>query len=549
MKRRFFCGLLCLLAVMIAAASLPVSADNSRDAVGESESLADGIAAFKNQTEDLQSWIDGGLSDGAGQTSEWYIIALSQSGTYDFSRYSAALSEYVAGNEIYSAATRQKLALAFLATGKKDGYVLEVMEDSIGKQGIMSYVFGLHLLNNGLECSAGTADSVKEKLLSLRLADGGWALTGSVSDVDVTAMTVQALAPYYASDGEVKTAVDGALDLLSARQLDSGDFQNYGKPNAESTAQVLLALSELGIDGLTDERFIKNGKNLLDGIKKYRLQDGSFCHEEGGSFNESATAQVYFSSVAYVRMMNGKGAFYILDNRNGIKESPKDNGSDSDIVSQPKESGNPGPDAESVGTDLKAEDGKPNRKLWVSVGVIVVAVIVCLVLFAAKKRNYKNFILVLIAAALIIVFVFTADFRSAEDYYNGSGVSKENTVGTVTLEIRCDTVAGKSDSSYIPDNGTVLEKSSFEIREGDTVYHILTEAARKHNIQLDAAGGEKMAYVAGINYLYELQFGDLSGWVYRVNGESPSAGCSEYKLKDGDEIVWYYTCESGNDIP
>ena len=57
-----------------------------------------------------------------------------------------------------------------------------------------------------------------------------------------------------------------------------------------------------------------------------------------------------------------------------------------------------------------------------------------------------------------------------------------------------------------------------------------------------------MAYIAGINYLYEFDFGELSGWTYRVNGEVPSVGCDKYELKDGDKVEWIYTCELGKDI-
>ena len=61
-------------------------------------------------------------------------------------------------------------------------------------------------------------------------------------------------------------------------QLDTGDFASWGTENVESTDQVVVALCCLGIDPLKDERFIKNGKTLLDGILKYRMSDGGFVH-------------------------------------------------------------------------------------------------------------------------------------------------------------------------------------------------------------------------------------------------------------------------------
>ena len=122
----------------------------------------------------------------------------------------------------------------------------------------------------------------------------------------------------------------------------------------------------------------------------------------------------------------------------------------------------------------------------------------------------------------------------------------------MTLEIRCDTIVGKSDSEYIPENGTILETTDFEIEDGDTVFDILTEAAQTYGIQMENKGStgsaHGMVYIAGINYIYEFDFGDLSGWVYHVNGITPSRNCGEYVLSDGDEIQWLYTCELGRDL-
>jgi hypothetical protein len=55
-------------------------------------------------------------------------------------------------------------------------------------------------------------------------------------------------------------------------------------------------------------------------------------------------------------------------------------------------------------------------------------------------------------------------------------------------------------------------------------------------------------YIEGINYLYEFDAGEQSGWMYRVNGAFPNYGCSDYILEDGDSIVWAYTCDMGRDL-
>ena len=98
----------------------------------------------------------------------------------------------------------------------------------------------------------------------------------------------------------------------------------------------------------------------------------------------------------------------------------------------------------------------------------------------------------------------------------------------------------------------ILAPTAFDIEAGDTVFDILTEAAQTYGIQVEntgsSGGAHGMVYIAGINYIYEFDFGDLSGWVYHVNGITPSRNCGEYVLSDGDRIEWLYTCEIGHDL-
>jgi hypothetical protein len=120
------------------------------------------------------------------------------------------------------------------------------------------------------------------------------------------------------------------------------------------------------------------------------------------------------------------------------------------------------------------------------------------------------------------------------------------------MTIRCDTLIGKADPERIPKDGEIMPVTSYEIEEGDTVYDILIEAVKEYGIQAENRGSSSnahgMIYIAGINYLYEQQFGELSGWIYHVNGVAPSCGCGDYILKDGDVIEWHYTCDLGRDL-
>ena len=545
-RNKILAFLLCFFVI----GALPISADSAQ--VGrQAQDIIDGIIACKlkdAQAQNLQQWIDSSLSDGIGMSAEWYVISISQSGSYDFSSYETALTDYLSKNTVRSASTRQKYALALLAVGSRDAYIYSVMQSSIGEQGIMSYIYGLHLLNNGCSGSKVSETDVKAKLLELQLSDGGWAVSGTTGDVDVTAMALQALAPHCKNDENIKSAVDRALSMLSARQLDTGDYSSYGEPNAESTAQVITALSALGIDSEGDSRFQKNENTPFDGILKYRLADGSFSHKEGEASNENATAQVLYSMTAYKRMTEGKSGLYIFD---ACATSDDETEGESVADTSQGKNNTPAVDGTVDTADGAADDGSNavgGYKLWACLGISAFSAVTAVLLVIFKKAHKKNIAVLLAVTAVAVCTVIFTDIKSAEDYYSSQEGSKENIVGTVTLSIRCDTVVGKSDSEYIPADGVILKTSEFDIDSDDTVYDIMTEAVRKYGLHMESSGTDGMIYICGINYLYEFDYGDLSGWTYHINGKEMSVGCDSYILSDGDEIEWQYTCELGQDL-
>lgn len=320
-----------LTALVILALSAPVfSLNTAAYTVADAQNAADGILAYKENQAGVstaQDFINTYLTDKAGTDAEWYVLGLSQSGDYDFSSYESALLQYIDTNDIYSATSRQKYALTLICANSSSRFISDTLNNSIGELGVMSYIYGLHLLNNGYQSSYHTAESVISDLLSLRTFDGGWAVMGSRADTDVTAMALCALAPYYHRYSDVDDAVDTALSWLSSTQKDDGGYYGFGGENCESTAQVLTALSCLGIDANTDPRFLKNGCSVLDGMTRYRLSDGSFCHTKGSATNESATVQAYYSLIAYLRAVRGQGSLYLIDRRNlDDVKPPRDNG-------------------------------------------------------------------------------------------------------------------------------------------------------------------------------------------------------------------------------
>ncbi|MBR4097222.1 MAG: DUF4430 domain-containing protein [Oscillospiraceae bacterium] len=515
MKSKISAVISCLLAVFLL--SLTVHAEQG----AVSEIITYNLS--ESGAETIQEWIDTTLAENAGTSSEWYAIALSKSDEYDFTAYKDALEAYVESNDIRSATSRQKYSLALLAVRSNSDYIAETMENSVGEQGLMSYVYGLHMLNNGCTSAVHTAESVTEQILSMQLSDGGWAVMGEYGDPDATAMAIQSLAPYYSENEAVKSAVDNAVQFLSDKQLDNGGYKSMGKEASESVSQVIIALSAIEIDIEADSRFIKNGNTLFTALEQFRLADGSYCHEIGGVQNHIATVQAFMAYVAYE-----KGNLFV------IERSDNPTAETTVGVTERVE--------EITITEADNIDGdKMPYKPIACIIIAVIAVMVCVVLILLKKNNKNNFIAVAVIAAVGVAIVLFTDFSTAEDYY-GAASAKTNPVGTVTLEIRCDTVAGQED--YIPQSGVILAETEYAFEAGETVYDILVEACRENNIQIEFTG----SYISGMNYIYEFDFGELSGWMYFVNGGEASVGCDSYRLSDGDRIEWIYSLEMGNDL-
>lgn len=153
-----------------------------------------------------------------------------------------------------------------------------------------------------------------QAVLAQQNEDGSWrasADTKPVGDVDMTAMALQALAPYYKDGGNetVNTAVEKALNWLS------GKYRS-GYDSSESCAQVVIALSALNLDANTEARFTKTveGKTLsvLGNLLQYRVaENGGFKHQFADkAVNEMATEQALCAMAAYARFTEKANALY-----------------------------------------------------------------------------------------------------------------------------------------------------------------------------------------------------------------------------------------------
>lgn len=197
-----------------------------------------------------------------------------------------------------------------LLTALQDKDIMKVTDTS--KTDINGLVMGLLALNS----RNYTSDTswLVQAVLEQQNKDGSWrasADTKPVGDVDMTAMALQALAPYHKDGGNetVNTAVEKALNWLS------GKYRS-GYDSSESCAQVVIALSALNLDANTDARFTKTveGKTLsvLGNLLQYRVaENGGFKHQFADkAVNEMATEQALCAMAAYARFTEKANALY-----------------------------------------------------------------------------------------------------------------------------------------------------------------------------------------------------------------------------------------------
>ena len=304
----------------------------------------------------------------AGTTpGDWYPIGLGRLGVQDNQAgYLAVINDNVqkryettAKLDKAKATEWHRISLAVLASGGNPRRMgengdIDLIADGtynrvdakgnglLGKQGINGFIWGLIALDSMQyevpENAYYSRDDIILNILNRQLADGGWALTGNVSDPDITAMAIQSLAPYYNSEKEytyenkkiqsdgtqitkkVRGVVDEGVFWLSSVQNEDGGYSSWGTENCESVVQVAVALCSLGIDIFSDSRFIKDGNTIYDAILSYQNADGGFLHSKTydpenptslpDKSNTMASEQTLYGMVAIHRYQNGMRRLY-----------------------------------------------------------------------------------------------------------------------------------------------------------------------------------------------------------------------------------------------
>lgn len=122
---------------------------------------------------------------------------------------------------------------------------------------------------------------------------------------------------------------------------------------------------------------------------------------------------------------------------------------------------------------------------------------------------------------------------------------------TVTIEVTCKNALsyistaqnGEELNLNLPKSGYIIEKESITLKKGATVFDALSSVCSSNGVSLKH---QNKAYIQSIGGLAEMDCGRSSGWMYRVNGETPMKGASKYTLSDGDRIEWYYVTSSSD---
>lgn len=376
MKKKFLgigVAVMLIVAIVCAVAILPLNRLSgtayAATAYSDIEKVAQGIIDWKKSdvgSAKNEYLINDAFLRYAGTTpGDWYPIGLGRLGVEDNqSGYLATIADavskrYATENKLDKAKATEwhRISLAILACGGNprkagnDGNIDLIADGTydrtdsdgngiLGKQGINGFIWGLITLDSMYYAVPShahyTRDDIILNILNRELDGGGWALGGNVADPDITAMAIQALAPYYNSEKEysyinknisetaqtskVREAVDRALEKLSELQQADGGYVSWGSANSESAVQIAVALCSLGRSIFDDADFVCDGKTLWDGIIKYRNSDGGFLHSFEydadnptslpDKSNTMASEQALYGMAAIMRLMKGQRRLY-----------------------------------------------------------------------------------------------------------------------------------------------------------------------------------------------------------------------------------------------
>jgi len=313
MRRRIMGGLAALLLGITAMLGGWTQQASAAQEVQQPRASGPSPAEIDDVLQSLQA-----LHARAETLSDWVALALARGGKPATSRYAAVIEQTAVPENFRRVTDYARMALAVSAhgwdarkvgPGKIDLLAQIARSENMTAQGPNGPAYALLALDAGGYASGPqdrwTRSALIRWLLDQRGEAGGWSLAAGQSEVDVTGIVLTALAPYQDLP-DVRAAIDGALAWLSSVQNEHGGFGSYGMPEtSESAVQVIIALTALGIDPASDERFIKNGRSVLERLLSFRQPDGSFAHVPGGKPDALATMYALLGMTAVDLFQDG----------------------------------------------------------------------------------------------------------------------------------------------------------------------------------------------------------------------------------------------------
>ena len=354
-------------------------------------------------------------------------------------------------------------------------------------------------------------DSLIDEMLTYQTPNKGFGLfNNKQSNVDMTGMILQALAPYYLKgEAKVVEAVDGALDYLRDAMDDSA---GYG--SVESGAQVLTALTALDMDPLDKANgFAVRKSNLITGLHSYRT-------EEGFAFNGAVTAmsniQALYAMESYIRFHDHETRLYDLTDLDAVKAEQRL--TERLASAQQLESKQDSYTAESWAAVASAMDNA--RAVLADESATQEEINAADSRLAKAISELKKDDSAPVDKTIHVTFTLTGAAQSPES-------------------VRLDQNTGKVE--YL----TWIPAMTYELPEDATVGDLFVKALAQAGL---TAKGVENNYVSTITApadlggysLGEFDNGPYSGWMYQVNGKFPGVGLNAQHLEDGDLVHWRY---------
>ena len=523
---------------------------------------------------------------------EWAVLAEARgkkSAPAWYSLYASNIADYLEEHGSFSKrGTYTRVVLAFTALGqdasnlKLHGTTYDLTAKLLEKKADGNYyaaagistvsAFNLIALDSRPYASSNTEirDAIVDHLLSIQRETGAWSdrSDNSNNSVDATAMVLQALARYQ-SNAAVRAATDKALTWLSSVQTSTG----FG--SAEADAQVIVALSALGIDCMTDERFTKSGANVMKNLLRYAEANGSFVHDRSDDTtadNEMSTEQAAYALVAYWRFKNrASGMRALYDMRDAENLLPASSAAD-DVIALIDELGAVTDCKYATYLKLQAiasayRNLSPDEKNSVTNYND----------YLTKKAQFDQLLARYQAACIEELDAYYAKFKRqnytaaqwkqiTEAYTNGKTAiraaeyqeaadralaaakrSMDAYAAGDTISVTFRLIGDFPESETGTHLGYVnwIETTSYSLETGSTVADLFDTALKdaglsSKNTRADYVSEIRAPQIYGGYWLAEFDNGRNSGWMYTVNGKHPGVAYSSQTLKNGDSVVFHY---------